>query len=309
MMPARLAAVVLWMGGTLLSFSILAVSIRELSESLTVFELQAVRCGVGLAIVLAVGLLRPHLWRGLTRRRLGLHFARNGVHFVAQVLWTVGITLLPLATVFALEFTMPAWVALLAVTFLGERLTPSRIGVVLMGFLGVLVIVRPGFETFRPAALFVLLAAFGFEVTMATTKELTRSQSNFAIVFWMNLMQLPMALVGSDPLFAARIDAGMLLPAIGTGVAGLSSHFCLSNAFRAGDAVVVVPMDFLRIPLIALVGWWLYQETIDVFVFAGAGLIIAGVLWNLVAELRSRPPGPAVASGDTTGGPVSSRPP
>jgi drug/metabolite transporter (DMT)-like permease len=68
----------------------------------------------------------------------------------------------------------------------------------------------------------------------------------------------------------------------------VSAHFCLTNAFRAGDASVVVPLDFLRMPLIAVVGWLVYDEAFDPYVFLGAGLIVAGVLWNLQAELRGR---------------------
>ena len=81
------------------------------------------------------------------------------------------------------------------------------------------------------------------------------------------------------------------------GVTGLLSHYCLTNAFRAADASVVVPLDFMRIPVIALIGWWLYNEKIDIFVFIGAGLIITGVLWNLRAEAmraRAAPPPDAV---------------
>lgn len=115
---------------------------------------------------------------------------------------------------------------------------------------------------------------------------LTRGETTYAIVFWMNLMQLPMTLLGSDPTFVAKLNADIILPVIGIGIAGLSSHYCLSNAFRAGEAIVVVPLDFLRIPLIAVVGWWLYGELLDVFVFLGAGLIIAGVMWNLRSEAR-----------------------
>jgi drug/metabolite transporter (DMT)-like permease len=90
----------------------------------------------------------------------------------------------------------------------------------------------------------------------------------------------------------------MILPLIGVAVAGLSIHYCLTNAFRCGDAMIVIPMDFLRVPLIAVIGWMLYGEPLDAFVFAGAGLIIAGVLWNMrgeaqrqgrVASLPSRP--------------------
>ena len=287
MTPTRILPAALWMVGALLSFSTMAVSIRELAGRLTIFEVLAVRSGVALLIIIGVGLARVHLLRGLSLRRLGLQFMRNAVHYVAQYAWATSLTLLPLATVFALEFTMPAWTALLAAGFLGERLTLSRVGVVVLGFIGVLVIVRPGLDSVRPGIVLILAAAFGFAVTMVATKELTKTESTFAIVFWMNLLQLPMAFLGSDPNFFAKIDAGMTVPIIGIGVAGLSSHFCLSNAFRVGEAIVVVPFDFMRIPLIAVVGWWLYGEPLDALVFLGAGLIIAGVLWNLRAESRS----------------------
>jgi drug/metabolite transporter (DMT)-like permease len=272
------------MTGTLLSFSAMAVSIRELSRTLGILEILALRSALGIVILLAIGLARPSLLSALSLGRIRLHFLRNSVHFAAQIAWATSLTLLPLATVFALEFTMPAWTALLATMFLHERMTPSRIGAVVLGFLGVLVIIRPGLESFRPAAFLVLAAAFGYAISLIATKRLTATDSAFAIVFWMNLMQLPMNLAGSDPLFFEKLGAAQIAPTIGVGIAGLTSHYCLSNAFRAGDATLVVPLDFLRIPLIALVGWSLYAEPLDVYVFAGAGLIISGILWNLRAE-------------------------
>jgi drug/metabolite transporter (DMT)-like permease len=281
---APIARVVLWMIGTLLSFSAMAVSIRELSATLGIMEILSVRAAAGLLIVGALMALRPALRHTLNRRRLGLHVLRNSIHFGAQYLWATSLLLLPLSTVFALEFTMPAWTALLAAMFLHERLTRSRIGAVALGFIGVLVIIRPGLESFRPAAVLVLAAAFGYAITLTTTKRLTRTETTFGIIFWMNLMQLPMNLAGSDPLFWLKLGIAQTLPVIGLGLAGLTSHYCLSNAFRSGEATLVVPLDFLRIPLIALVGWWLYGEPLDIFVFAGAGLIISGVLWTLRAE-------------------------
>ena len=132
-----------------------------------------------------------------------------------------------------------------------------------------------------------IAAAFGYAITLTTTKRLTRTETTFGIVFWMNLMQLPMNLAGSDPLFLLKLGTGNILPIIGLGIAGLASHYCLSNAFRAGEATLVVPLDFLRIPLIAVVGWWLYGEPLDLYVFAGAALIILGLLWNLRSEARA----------------------
>ena len=278
------------MTGALLSFSASAVAVRELARVLTVFEILSIRSGFGLAVLLVLIAVNTDLRHELKFKRMWLHLARNTIHFVGTYTWTLAVTLLPLATVFALEFTMPAWVALLAIPLLGERMTKSRAGSIVLGFLGVLVIVRPGFASFQPTALLVLGAAFAFSIVLIQTKMLTATVSTFAIIFWMNSMQLPMALAGSDPLFLLRLDGAAALPALAMGVAGLTSHSCLTNAFRAGDASVVVPLDFLRIPLIALVGWMFYGEGLDAFVFAGAGLIIAGVLWNLHAESRRRPP-------------------
>jgi drug/metabolite transporter (DMT)-like permease len=284
-----LVRVVLWMTGALLSFSAMAVSIRALSGSLRIIEILAIRNGGGLAILLVLGALNPGLMRALSTRRLMLHVMRNAIHFGAQFLWAMSLTLLPLATVFALEFTMPAYTALLAVMFLGERMTPSRIGVVVFGFLGVLVILRPGLESFRPAAFLVLSAAFGYAVALTQTKALTATETTFAILFWMNVVQLPLAMIGSDPHSYLALGARDLLPVTAVALSGLASHFCLANAFRSGDATLVVPLDFMRIPLIAVVGWWFYGEALDAYVFSGAALIVAGVLWNLRAEATRNP--------------------
>ena len=294
MAPIRqLARVVLWMVGALLSFCVMAVAIRKLSGPLTVMEILALRAMLGLAIIGVVALFRPAERHSITMRRLPLHILRNSVHFGSQYLWALGLVLLPLATVFALEFTMPAWTILLAPFFLDERMTRSRIGAVILGLIGVLVILRPGVESFRPAALIVLIAALGYGAQNIATKKLTATESTFAIVFWMNVIQLALAVVFAGVLFLQKLTLDLVPAIAGLGAAGLFAHFCLSNAFRAGDASVVVPLDFLRIPLIAVIGWWLYDEPLDVFVFAGAGIIISGILWNLRSEVR-RPLPPLV---------------
>lgn len=295
------------MTGAVVSFCASAVAIRALAKNLNIFEILTIRSGLGIVILFALVAARPQLRGELLPRHMGLHLTRNATHFVGQYSWALAVTLLPLATVFSLEFTMPAWVAILAVIMLGEKMTASRAGSVLLGFLGVLVIVRPGSESFQPMALLVLFAAFVFALSLIATKKLTNHVSAFTVVFWMNLMQLPMGLfwpamqaaTGGPELFVLRLGAEDLLPMAALGIVGLTSHFCLTQAFRSGDASIVVPIDFLRIPLIALVGWMVYGEPLDAFVFAGAGLIVCGVLWNLRDESRRlRPPvatGPAPA--------------
>jgi drug/metabolite transporter (DMT)-like permease len=282
----KIARVVLWMVGALLSFSVMAVSIRELSRAgLSIFEILAIRSGVALFVLLTLLAVRKDLRVHALPRRMGLNLFRNTVHYASQYSWALSLTMLPLATVFALEFTMPAWTAILAVWFLHERMTPSRLGVVILGLIGVLVILRPGIAGFNPAAILVLLAAFGYAITMITTKQLTKTETTFGIVYWMAVIQLPLSLIGSDPTVFLRFEPRHILPAIGVGIAGLTSHYCLSNAFRSGDATLVVPLDFMRIPLIAVVGWAFYGERLDVFVLLGAMIIVSGVLWNLRSEV------------------------
>lgn len=300
--PRNMLAVVLWMAGALLSFSATAVSVRGLAGSLGTFEILELRSASAIVILVLAGLLRPALFRGFSAQRLPLHLLRNSVHFGSTYLWTLSLTLLPLATAFALEFTTPLWVTVMAVPFLGERLTRSRVLAALLGFLGVLVILRPGSGTLQPASFFMLLAAVGFALTSIATKSLTGRVSTFSILLWMNLMQLPMNIAGALATGGSvavwrRLDMHHLPATLGIMTCGLASHLCLTSAMRRGDAMVVQPLDFLRIPLIALVGWWLYAERLDLMVLAGAGLIIVGIVQNLHAESRGRR---TLATGEAT---------
>jgi drug/metabolite transporter (DMT)-like permease len=284
--PARLGWLVFWMSGTLGAFIIAALSVRALAHSLNAFEMMTVRSAGGLIILLVMGLASPALLRSIRARHMRMQFTRNFVHFGSQICWTLAITLLPLATVFALEFQIPAWVTLLAVLFLGERMTATRAGALVICFVGVLVILRPGLEAFQPAALLLVLGSLLFAIAAVITKKLIVTETTFSIMFWMNLMQLPMNFAGSDLSSFLRLDAAMALPLLGVAAAGLAIHYCLTNAFRYGDAMIVIPMDFLRVPLVAIIGWMFYGEHLDIFVFAGASLIVGGVLWNVRGEAQ-----------------------
>jgi drug/metabolite transporter (DMT)-like permease len=282
----NIVRVVLWMTGTLLSFSIMAISIRLLAGSLSVFEILTIRCFGALTILFTLLAINPALRPQLRTKRIPMHFFRSAVHFGGQYAWATALTMLPFATVFALEFTLPVWVLILAVAVLGEKLTSGRIVVIVLGFIGCLVILRPGIIAFQPASLLVLLCSFLYAVFNVATKQMTGTETTFAIVFWMNLLQFPLALSGSDPTFVLRLEPWQLAPMAGVGIAGLAAHYCMARAFRYGDASVVIPLDFLRVPLIALVGYVFFAESVDALVFVGAAIILAGILWNLRLEAR-----------------------
>ena len=276
MQTQNIVRVILWMTGTLLSFSAMAISIRLLAGRISIFEILTLRTFGALVILTSLLIVRPSLRPDIRTRRLPTHFLRSIVHFAGQYCWALALTLLPFATVFAIEFTLPVWVLIMAIFILGEKLTSGRVVVIVLGFIGALVILRPGLGAFQPASLLVLVSSFCYAVFNVYTKQMTATDTTFGIVFWMNLMQFPVALAGSDPLFILKLEPWQILPAISVGIVGLSAHFCMAKAFGYGDASLVVPLDFLRVPLIAVVGWLFFGETVDALVFVGAMIILSG---------------------------------
>jgi drug/metabolite transporter (DMT)-like permease len=275
----------LWMVGALVSFSIMAVSVRELLHTMGSFEILFIRSFMSLAILLL--LLPRHGLAALRTRHFGLHVLRNVFHFGGQFAWVYAISLLPLATVFAIEFTMPVWAAVLAMIFLGERLNQGRIVMLALGIVGVFVMLRPGVAVIQPAALVMLLGAFAYASTMIATKRLSGHDSAFAILFYMAVIQLPLGLVPALPQWAWP---GMRdLPwVIALGAVGLTAHYCMTRAFRIADAMVVVPIDFLRLPLIAVVGVLFYDEPLELSIMLGAAVIFAGTFYSIRRESMGR---------------------
>jgi len=273
----------LWMGGALLSFSLMAVAVRELLYAMGSFEILFLRSLVSFVLLLLV--LPRFGLAALRTRQFRLHVVRNFFHFGGQYAWVYAIAALPLATVFAIEFTMPVWTAVLATMILGERLNRGRIVMLVLGIAGILVILKPGYGFIHPAALVMLAGAFAFATTMIATKRLVGRDSAFAILFWMAVIQMPLGLIPALPQWVWP-DLADLHWVAGVGAAGLFAHYCMARAFRLADASLVVPIDFLRLPLIAVVGAIFYAEPIEVSVMFGAAVIFAGTYYSIRQESR-----------------------
>lgn len=283
---------VLWMVGALLSFSTMAISVRELLDTMGTFEILFFRSLVSLIMVLAI--VPRYGFGALRTQRIGLHTVRNLLHYCGQFAWVYAIAFLPLATVFAIEFTMPVWTAVLAVLFLHERLNAGRVAMLVLGIVGILMILRPGFAFIHPAALVMLGGALAFATTMVTTKSLSSTDAPIVVLFYMSVIQLPLGLLPALPHWVAPTVAD--LPwIVGVGVAGYTAHYCMMRAFRLADATIVVPIDFLRLPLIAVVGALLYHEPIQLETMLGAAVIFAGIYFSVSRESRRRPASTASA--------------
>ena len=286
-----------WMLGSLTSFVLMSIAARELTGHMGTAQILCLRSAVALCVLLAI---RPWLGPGaFATRRIGLHVVRNLVHFCGQYGWVLGIALAPLAVVTAIEFTTPVWVALLAAALLGERLTTPRWVAIAAGVAGVLVIVHPGTAGFGPGALVVLAATLGFAAAILMVKALVRTDRVTAIVFYMSLLQLPLGLAGSLSAWVPlRLADTPWLIAIG--VTSLTAHYAMGRALTLGDASYVLPIDFLRLPCIALAALLLYGERVDAFTLTGAALIFAGNYWSVRRETRAPGRSPATAAPQAT---------
>jgi drug/metabolite transporter (DMT)-like permease len=250
------------------------------------FEIMFYRSLVGIVVVVLV-LTATGSWAQVSTRGFGIHGIRNVVHFVGQNLWLYAVTVIPLAQVFALEFTQPLWVILLSPLLLGERLTPVRVLSALIGFAGILIVARPGATEISPGMIAAGASALFFALTNITTKRLTRFARVGCIMFWITVMQAVLGLV------SAGFDGDIALPTaqglpwlVLVGLAGLLAHFCITSALAIAPATVVIPIDFVRLPAIAVIGMVMYGEALEVWVLVGAVVIFAGNYLNILSETR-----------------------
>ncbi len=276
-----------WMAGWLTAMLVMAIAGRETTRELDVFQIMEMRSVIGLVMLYPLIRLAGGFGK-LRTARPWQQVGRNIAHYGAQFAWFKALTLIPLAQVISIEFTMPIWTAILAVAFLGERMGLWKNLAVALGVVGVVIIVRPGTNEIVPGQIIALAAAVGFAVSVTMVKSLTRTDGVIAILFWMLLIQSIIGLLPALDVWrwpSAYVWAWIIVIAF----CGTFSHYCLTRAMLHADATVVVPMDFLRVPLAALAGWLLYGERLDTLTILGAALILSGNLLNLKGTGARKP--------------------
>jgi drug/metabolite transporter (DMT)-like permease len=269
------------MAGWLTLMVIVAVAGREATRELNVFQIMELRSILGFFMLYPLIHINGGFATMRTSRPLQ-HIGRNLIHYAAQLGWFFSLTLIPLGQVVSIEFTMPIWTAILAASVLGERMTVWKISAIVLGLLGVIIIVRPVVGEINPGQMIALAAAVGFGISIAMVKSLTRTENTLAIILWMLVIQsaagfFPSLYVWIWP--SAYAWAWIVVIAF----CGTFSHYCMARAMLYADATVVLPMDFLRVPLTAAAGWLIYSERLDMFTLLGAALILSGNLLNLKA--------------------------
>jgi len=274
------------MFGAMISFCLMAVSGRELFSALDTFEIMLYRSLVGIILVLIFGKYFNTL-NQIRVEKLSLHFIRNISHFGGQNFWFYAIALIPFSQLFALEFSTPLFIVFLAPIFLGELLTREKLFAAAVGFLGILLVARPDLNIISWALIAAFLLPICFAATAIATKLLTRDFSLTCILFWLVIMQTIFSLICAGYDFKIDIpsknDAPFLLI---VSVTGLTAHLCMTKAFSLAPVSVVMPIDFVRLPLISLVGFLFYEEMLTWYIVIGSVLVFVGNYINIRAEER-----------------------
>lgn len=269
----------IWMSGALLSFCLMAIGARELSGEMNTFQILFFRSLIGFAVISLI-IYKSKQNVLFSTNRLRLHFGRNIFHFLGQYGWFIGIGLLPLAQVFALEFTTPIWTLVVASIFLKESLTIKKITAILLGSVGVYLILNPSKEIVNFAALYVIGAAIFYALAYVSTKSLTTTDNPLTVLFYMCAIQLPIGFVlGLSSFITPNTTQWLWLTLIG--LTALTAHFCITNAMKKAEASIVVTLDFLRLPLISVVGVAFYSEAFNPALLLGAVLMLLGNLINI----------------------------
>ncbi len=281
-LPAPLrGAIWMIMGG--LSLVIMAADIRYLVPKFSILEMIFLRSVISLCLIL------PWALRGgagvLRTRRLGLHVFRNAIHYLGNLGWFLGVILVPLADVAALQFTIPLFLVVMAALILRENIGPHRWWATAIGFTGMLVIVRPGYIPIGIGAVALVLSSMFYASSQTATKILSRTDSPNLVLFYMTVIFVPMSFV---PALFGWVTPGLddVVPLLVLGITGFTAHFCMIRSFAAADASFVVPFDFLRLPMSAVVGFLLFHEQPDMWVWIGASIIFASAYYNTRRETR-----------------------
>lgn len=277
---------ILWMLAAAVCFSVSLTLVKALQDDgVSVFQTVLFRQIFGLLI------FGPMLIRGW-REVLGSdvrprHFIRAATGFIGMCLAYHSVTLMNMADSVALQFTLPFFVMLFAVLLLGETVPRHRLIATGIGFAGVLIIVRPGFADLNYGVFFALSAAAFYAASDTNARYLARYDRHRAIMLYNFIFMLPLAAIPSA-IWWVTPSPGVWPEILGFVVAGVGAQFCLTRSFAAAEASLVSPILFVRLPLVAIIGYVLFDQTTGILTWVGAAVIFAATVWMTRVETRRK---------------------
>jgi drug/metabolite transporter (DMT)-like permease len=274
----------------MLLFTVMGVCIRLSSAHMPVLEVVFFRNALAL-LILAPILIRSGA-ASIRMNRPKLFIGRAFVNFIGMLSGFTAVTLIPLADMTALTFTSPIFVTIGAALFLGEVIRMRRMAAIAVGFLGALIILRPGFVEISTGAMLALVSALTIAIASLIVKKMTETESASAIVFWMVMMQAPIALVPT--LFVWQwptAEAWVYL--WGMALSGTAAHILLTRAFGMVEITSLQPLEFAKLPFAVVLAWMVFGEWPDIWIWLGGAIIFAATAFITRREAlakRGSPP-------------------
>lgn len=260
-----------WMVLAAIGFAIMTGIIRHLTASLPAIELAFFRSLFSLMFMVPWAIRAG--WAGLRTSSFKTYGLRALLGSFAMVCWFVALAHMPIADATSLSFTAPIFASVLAMIFLGERAGIRRWSAIILGFAGVLIILRPGFQDISGAAVLLLFGSAAIAGAVIMVKILSRTESSSAIVTYMGLYMVPILLVPT--VFVWQTPPWFLFPwLIAMGGVGTLAQWAMTQAYAATEATAVLPFDYLRLPFVAIMAFVVFDERPDVWTWTGA-LVIA----------------------------------
>lgn len=267
--------------------AVMGAQIRHLyMMGLSAEELVFYRNAVALVLLLP-WVLRYGRGELFKTRRLGLYGLRSLIGLIAMYLWFYALVSIPLADATALSFTAPLFSALLAVFFLKDKMGRHRVAAMVIGFVGVLLVLRPGSEAFQADAIIALCAASGWAFSTIFIKMLTKTDKPRIVVFFMVLFMTPMSLPLALPylhVMSLEIWGWIIL----LGIISNLFQISLSNAIALTDISVILPFDFLRLVFISIIAYFAFGEVVDIWSYIGGAVILCGAAYSAYREALQR---------------------
>ena len=262
----------LWMFAAAVFFSTSVGFVRQLSDTLSTFEIVFIRQLMGITFMI------PWLWRigisAMRTSRMPLLTFRALLSYLGMLASYYSYTLIQLADAVSLQFTTPLFTVILAIIFLKEVVGLHRWTALLVGFIGVAIIVRPGFTDINIGVPIAILAAVFYAGSNVANRALASTEATSVIMFYGFLLQIPMAAV---PAVLTWVTPGWehILPLLGFGIVAFGAQYCLTRSFAVADASLVEPVMFVRLPLVAIIGYFVFSQSPDVWTWVGAVVIFS----------------------------------
>ena len=261
--------------------AIMVSGIKLLSQDLNPFIIAFYRCLFGVIIMLPFMIYNyPEFW---TTHNIKLQFVRSAINVYSMISWFTAIGTLQLEKAAAIGFTTPLFTTILAIIFLGEVIRIQRITALIVGFIGILVVIRPGYIPFESGALWLLSAAITFSIVIIIVKKLTEKDSSLTTAFYQMAFMVPPTFFIAL-FFWESININQFLLFIFVAIAGFITQFSFAQCLKMAETTFIMPIQFTKLIWLSLIGYFFFMEVPDIWTWIGASIIFSSILFIAYRE-------------------------